>query len=324
MKVFISWSGATAKEMARLLKNHLQYLFDNIEIWFSDEAIGAGERGLNLIEEQLSETNVGIICITPSNQTAPWVNFEAGALSKNSKISRVMPVVFGMEYKDMVNGPLKSFQVSQMDEDGIQNVVLSIHSLIKSNRDRNMLIEMHHTFWPKTQELLDKIDLSEEASHQQPRPLEDKVDEILSNYSAERELVTDVLYRLLEKLDMPQSEKDSFHFLDFDEPPELSSSLLLSNVSLQARAFLKPAVIAIDPAHRKIILRYGSKHSFNAKHVTTRANEIQQVARDITGITFELVVLLDGLMIWPPYQAADDSEQANDEYELLQRKGNSL
>lgn len=35
-----------------------------------------------MIEEELSNTDFGIICITEGNQKAQWLNYEAGALSR--------------------------------------------------------------------------------------------------------------------------------------------------------------------------------------------------------------------------------------------------
>ena len=48
----------------------------------SSEDISAGVRWQYLISEALEGSSVGILCVTRENQSAPWLNFEAGAIAK--------------------------------------------------------------------------------------------------------------------------------------------------------------------------------------------------------------------------------------------------
>lgn len=82
MKVFISWSGERAKAVARALHEWLPTVIQSLEPWMSDQDISSGQRWNSEISNQLAESNYGIICITPENQIAPWLNFEAGAVAK--------------------------------------------------------------------------------------------------------------------------------------------------------------------------------------------------------------------------------------------------
>jgi hypothetical protein len=48
----------------------------------SEFDIDKGRRWSPEISKQLSEANLGLVCLTPENQSEAWINFEAGALSK--------------------------------------------------------------------------------------------------------------------------------------------------------------------------------------------------------------------------------------------------
>jgi hypothetical protein len=57
----------------------------------SAEDIDAGTRWGSEVTNELAETRCGIICLTQENQKAPWVLFEAGALSKTLEKTFVIP-----------------------------------------------------------------------------------------------------------------------------------------------------------------------------------------------------------------------------------------
>src|SRR5688572_24049156 len=88
LRVFISWSGARSKAIAEALRGWVPRVLQSVHPWMSGEDIYAGARWLAEIQAQLSQTGVGIICVTPENQHSPWLNFEGGALSKTLPESR--------------------------------------------------------------------------------------------------------------------------------------------------------------------------------------------------------------------------------------------
>jgi hypothetical protein len=47
----------------------------------SQDDIETGSGWLARIKNELEATSYGIICLTPQNLDAPWLHFEAGALS---------------------------------------------------------------------------------------------------------------------------------------------------------------------------------------------------------------------------------------------------
>jgi hypothetical protein len=87
LKIFISWSGDLAREITKVLRDWLPKMFDHIDPWASEVDIDAGMRGLDVIQDRLNASSFGIIVVTTENMNKPWLNFEAGALSKRLSTS---------------------------------------------------------------------------------------------------------------------------------------------------------------------------------------------------------------------------------------------
>lgn len=105
--IFISWSGTLSKEVALALRELLGHCSDQFKPWMSDRDIDSGARGMDEIATQLAETQVGISVVTAHNETAPWLNFEAGALSKQvGDKARVIPLLVGVKLANLQPGPL--------------------------------------------------------------------------------------------------------------------------------------------------------------------------------------------------------------------------
>ncbi|GAA1962825.1 hypothetical protein GCM10009798_23260 [Nocardioides panacihumi] len=130
VKVFISWSGDLAREVAVALRDWLPLLFDHVEPWVSDTDIAAGQRGLVQIEAELRETQFGIVVVTAENQHAPWLNFEAGALSKTVPGAefeqRVVPLLVDLARPTDLTGPLAQFQAKVADKSGTLALLRSL------------------------------------------------------------------------------------------------------------------------------------------------------------------------------------------------------
>jgi hypothetical protein len=110
MKIFVSWSGERSKELARLLKDWLPKVIQECDPWFSEKDIPSGAPWPTEISNNLNRARFGIMCVTPENLNAPWLFFEAGALTSRMKKDRlVCPLLLGME-KDKLGTPLGLFQ----------------------------------------------------------------------------------------------------------------------------------------------------------------------------------------------------------------------
>ena len=83
---------------------------------------------MDRIGQSLSETDFGIVCLTENNIAAPWINFEAGALSKSVTRSHVIPLLCGMNQIDVANSPLRQFQYAEVKEDEMRRVIVDINA----------------------------------------------------------------------------------------------------------------------------------------------------------------------------------------------------
>ncbi len=80
--VFISWSGERSRHVPEALRAWLPMVLQASKPFMSKRDIDKGSRWHVELAKALEVTKVGIICLVPENQTASWLLFEAGALSK--------------------------------------------------------------------------------------------------------------------------------------------------------------------------------------------------------------------------------------------------
>jgi TIR domain len=129
VKVFISWSGEKSKAVAAALNGWIPEVLQYATPFMSDTSIEAGTRPMAVIERELGDTKFGIICVTSDNYMEPWLNFEAGAISKKLGLeeTRVAPLLVDLDTND-VNTPLKQFQMNKLDKEGVYDVIRSINT----------------------------------------------------------------------------------------------------------------------------------------------------------------------------------------------------
>jgi hypothetical protein len=156
VKVFISWSGETSREVAIALRDWLPGVINRLEPFVSSKDIYAGTRWQAEIAAQLETSNFGIVCVTHDNQSAPWLNFEAGALAKVVDSSYVVPLTVDLKPSD-VEMPLGQFQAQPATEEGIHELLVSINGVCQSPLAADLLEKAVRTWWPELREKLDEI-----------------------------------------------------------------------------------------------------------------------------------------------------------------------
>ncbi len=121
-----------SKDVATVWRNLVKETFDSVEPFMSEENIGAGERGLAKIAKELAGTSFGIIVVTQENQNSPWLNYEAGALSKDvdDETVRVAPSLVDFERKTDVTGPIGQFQASLLNREGVEYILVEIAKVV--------------------------------------------------------------------------------------------------------------------------------------------------------------------------------------------------
>jgi len=158
MKIFISWSGNLSHEVALVLRDCIPSVIQNLETYVSSEDIDKGVRWFNDISKELESSNFGIFCLTKENIKEPWINFEAGALSKVIDDSRVCPFLFDIkrsEIKSMM--PLSHFQSTIFKKEDMLKLMLSIN---KANGSKKLTDEKlknsFEVWWPILEDNLNK------------------------------------------------------------------------------------------------------------------------------------------------------------------------
>lgn len=147
-KVFISWGGDLSKRIAEELCQWLPSVLQFVKPYFSPDDIEKGGRWESSIAAELSETNVGLICLTPDNLQRPWILFEAGALSKNLDRSYVCPILFNVEPTSLF-GPLASFQSTLFKKDDFWKLIQVINSTGGDYKlNDSVLKKVFEKWWP--------------------------------------------------------------------------------------------------------------------------------------------------------------------------------
>ncbi|MEV6283095.1 TIR domain-containing protein [Kribbella sp. NPDC051770] len=167
MKIFISWSGTSSRELAEYLKPWLTRVIQQLRPFVSTQDIAKGKQWNSAVAEELEGTSDGIICVTRENQSAPWLNFEAGALAKATAEASVRPVLLDLAPSEVI-GPLASFQHTALSNEGdVFDLVKSINSKCQDPLPDEIL---KHTFdreWPQLDQFLQDL-RSRPSPHQKP------------------------------------------------------------------------------------------------------------------------------------------------------------
>lgn len=180
MKVFISWSGEKSKIAAQAIHSWLPYVIQTIEPWMSSEDIDAGSRWSRDIEEELETSKFGIICLTQSNASSPWINFEAGALAKAVDNSFVCPYLLDLEPTQVPSGPLTLFQAKTTTREHTWDLIKSINSSMPSGSlEESQLKTTFDMWWPNLEKDISNLP-SEGTESVTEVSQEQHIEEILS------------------------------------------------------------------------------------------------------------------------------------------------
>lgn len=133
MRVFVSWSGSLSEQYALVMRDWLPQVLQYVRPFMSED-ISKGARPQEEIARALEESDFGVMCITRENQGRPWINFEAGALSKSVSRGRVACLLLDLDYSQ-VKGPLESFQHTSPEQlEGVTRLMQSVNDSAPEDR----------------------------------------------------------------------------------------------------------------------------------------------------------------------------------------------
>lgn len=113
-------------QTAIIFRDWLPSVIQSIVPYVSSEDIDKGARWSTDIAKELEESTFGILCVTKENVHAPWLTFEAGALSKTMKKSAVSPFLLDIKRSE-VNGPILQFQSTIFEKEDVKKLVYSLN-----------------------------------------------------------------------------------------------------------------------------------------------------------------------------------------------------
>jgi len=159
MKVFLSWSGDLSHKVACVFRDWLPSVIQSVVPYVSSEDIDKGARWSTDIAKELNESSYGIIIVTEENIVAPWINFEAGALSKSIDKSYVTPFLFNVKRSDLPNGPLLQFQSTIYERADIFKLLQGINKKLeeKESLDEHRLEKAFGAWWSDLKNSLDNL-----------------------------------------------------------------------------------------------------------------------------------------------------------------------
>jgi hypothetical protein len=182
MKVFLSWSGTTSHQVALVFRDWLPSVIQALFPYVSSEDIDKGARWSTDIAKELEDSTFGILCVTKENLHAPWLNFEAGALSKTIDKAFVSPFLFDIK-KSEVDGPILQFQSTIFQKEDVKKLLLTLNKACEKDALLPDRLEKAFAVWYPTLEAeLNKILEGESKTHgasKKAAPSKPGADEIL-------------------------------------------------------------------------------------------------------------------------------------------------
>jgi hypothetical protein len=182
MKVFLSWSGDRSKAIAVVLRTWIPSVLQAVRPYFSPDDVAKGSRWSSEIARELEASSIGLLVVTPENQDAPWLNFEAGALAKSVQNSKVCPILFGgMEPTD-VRGPLVQFQSAKFSKAEMIRVMKMINDeLGEAGLASEIFESVFEMWWPRLDERVGE-ELAAQGDHaaEPRRPDRELLEEVLT------------------------------------------------------------------------------------------------------------------------------------------------
>lgn len=157
MEIFLSWSGERSERVAKALHRWLPLMIQAVRPWVSAKDIEKGAWWSSDLATHLELSHVGIICLTQENLEAPWLLFEAGAISKAIATSFVCPYLYGLKPAD-VKGPLSLYQATKADRDDTLGLVKTINKALEADAlQEHQLEKLYTMLWPDLEAELESI-----------------------------------------------------------------------------------------------------------------------------------------------------------------------
>jgi len=175
MKVFLSWSGEQSHKVAVVFRDWFPSVIQSLVPYVSSEDIDKGARWSTDIAKELEDSTFGILCVTKDNLNAPWLTFEAGALSKTMDKAFVSPFLFNIKRSE-VDGPILQFQSTIFEKKDIKKLLKTLNKACGEEKLAEERLDKAFEVWyPTLEKELNKIqppakaeDSEQQQHHESP------------------------------------------------------------------------------------------------------------------------------------------------------------
>lgn len=180
MQIFISWSGEKSRQIAEVFRHWLPEVIQLVRPYFTPDDVVKGQRWAADIAENLQTSQFGLFCLTADNLAAPWLLFEAGAVSKDSRNGKVCPLLFGVD-SSQLSGPLLQFQATPYSKAEVFKFMKAVNAETSLPLTEVHLERAFERCWDELDHKVNAI-LSTQAEDDSPprRTVQDMVEETLS------------------------------------------------------------------------------------------------------------------------------------------------
>jgi hypothetical protein len=282
MKVFISWSGERSKKIGEAFRHWLPDVLQFVKPYFTPDDIEKGQRWSTEIALNLEASKFGLICVTAENRLAPWLMFEAGAISKSRSESRVCALLFDLEMSQL-SGPLREFQATPFTKEEVYKFVTAVNAAGETLRLSDSQLERaFDRLWPDLEkQIKDVLSISTAEAAPPKRSIEEMVEEALA-----------AVRKLTERHEMPEGVHHWVVICDSILDYTKRSILISKNAEQQGQ--LDQLELGLDFFRNSVNLILPKIKTANAyPRLSKSANEVS--AKLIERITHLKVVLDDDI-----------------------------
>jgi len=140
-----------------VFRDWLPSVIQEITPFVSSEDIDKGDRWNIVIAKELENSAFGILCVTKENISAPWLMFEAGALSKTVGKSSVSPFLFDIQRSE-VDEPILQFQSTIFEKNDIKKLVKTLNEACgKNSLSEERLMKAFDVWYPTLEANLNAV-----------------------------------------------------------------------------------------------------------------------------------------------------------------------
>jgi hypothetical protein len=142
------------------LAEWLPAVLQRVRPFVSDKDIHSGARWQAEITGRLEVCAFGIVVVTPENQSNSWLQFEAGALSKAVKDSRVVPLLVDLKKSDLLL-PLNMFRAETLDQTGTASLLASLNAATPDPMPEGTVASLAEKWWPDLEAAISELKLDD-------------------------------------------------------------------------------------------------------------------------------------------------------------------